>query len=299
MDSLSLHGILPQAGSGSEGDNLPIGTILMFAGSAISDEHWMLCTGTILDSADYPELFSVIGTTFGGTDVATQFRLPDYSDRFPIGPSPSKALGSVGGSFSHVQTIDELAQHTHIQDSHNHTQNSHNHTQNAHTHVQDAHTHTQNSHNHTQNSHNHSQNSHYHYASLGTGSGGAHTHTFQGFIQTQASPSTQYLTVSRLRVNGDPSDTPPSMNSSGSHSHTAAGNTNGSTATNIATTASNNAATATNQNTTAKNRDTTATNVAATATNIATTAVNQDTGSSIAMDITNPYQVINFIIKVK
>lgn len=92
---------------------------------------------------------------------------------------------------------------------------------------------------------------------------------------------------------------PPSMNSSGSHSHTAAGNTNGSTATNIATTASNNAATATNQNTTAKNRDTTATNIAATATNIATTAVNQDTGSSIAMDITNPYQVINFIIKVK
>lgn len=84
---------------------------------------------------------------------------------------PQAGSGSGGGSFSHVQTVDELAKHTHIQNVHNHTQNSHNHAQNAHTHVQDAHTHTQNSHNHTQNSHNHSQNSHYHYASLGTGSG--------------------------------------------------------------------------------------------------------------------------------
>lgn len=54
-------------------------------------------------------------------------------------------------------------------------------------------------------------------------SSGAHKHTFEGYIQTTASNSTTYLSISRKRISADPEDVPPSMYSnSGAHTHTAA-----------------------------------------------------------------------------
>jgi tail collar domain len=45
----------------------------------------LICNGALLRIADYPELFSVVGTSFGAT--AHHFRLPDLSaGRYLINP---------------------------------------------------------------------------------------------------------------------------------------------------------------------------------------------------------------------
>ena len=53
-------------------------------------------------------------------------------------------------------------------------------------------------------------------------SGGAHTHTYTGFIQNATSSSTTWLSIAHKRYDSDGTTTPPSMNSSGAHTHTPA-----------------------------------------------------------------------------
>lgn len=62
--------------------------------------------------------------------------------KFLLGSSVNHSLGETGGEETHSLTEDELAIHTHIQNSHNHTQVEHNHSQNSHNHTQNAHHHT-------------------------------------------------------------------------------------------------------------------------------------------------------------
>lgn len=45
---------------------------------------YALCDGQLLPIQDYPGLFSLIGTTFGGNG-ATDFGLPNYSGQAPTG----------------------------------------------------------------------------------------------------------------------------------------------------------------------------------------------------------------------
>jgi microcystin-dependent protein len=91
---------------------VPVGTIMMYGGPGNPDTSlWRICDGTSLVRTLYPELFAVIGTTFGsdGPDV---FFLPDLRDRFPIGAN-THALGSVGGTASVSISANNLPQHTH------------------------------------------------------------------------------------------------------------------------------------------------------------------------------------------
>lgn len=89
-----------------------IGGMEMYAGSTDpAGGLYLICDGRSLQSATYPELFAVIGTTYGGS--GGNFSIPDMRGRFPIGASPD-ALGGSGGSrdqtvVSHNHTID----HTH------------------------------------------------------------------------------------------------------------------------------------------------------------------------------------------
>lgn len=254
------------------------GFIQMYGGTS-APGGWLFCDGSVVEQADFPDLFLVIGTNFNtGGEGPTEFRLPDFRSRSPIGVGQGAGLSNyvlaqIGGEEAHQLTIAELAihthlqnAHTHLQDAHTHIQDSHNHTQNAHTHTQDAHTHTQNAHTHTQDSHNHSQNSHAHSISFWQPSGGA--------------------------------------NGLGGGASSVQSGTGATTATNNATTATNQNTTAVNQNTTATNQNTTATNNATTATNQNTTAVNQDTtatnndeGGDVAHNTLHPYLAVNFMIK--
>lgn len=61
----------------------PSGIVSPYAGSS-APSGWLLCDGSSKLRADYPDLFAVIGTTFGSVD-GTHFTLPDLRSRFPVG----------------------------------------------------------------------------------------------------------------------------------------------------------------------------------------------------------------------
>lgn len=72
---------------------------------------WVPCDGKPLASATYPDLFRLIGTTYGGD--ATNFLVPDLRDRVPIGADGSHTIGTVLGEAAHTLTSAEMAAHTH------------------------------------------------------------------------------------------------------------------------------------------------------------------------------------------
>lgn len=113
---------------------------------------WMICDGRTLSNANYPELYEVIGTTFGSNDAFT-FKLPDLRGRVMGGAGQgsgltNRALGAVVGAETHTLTSNEMPSHTHSATSsnaggHNHggwtnTEGLHSHTVNdpGHTHTQ-------------------------------------------------------------------------------------------------------------------------------------------------------------------
>ncbi len=81
----------------------PVGGLLMFAGipSAVSSETFRLCDGSSLSRAEFPELFSVIGTTYGSVS-GTTFNLPNTVGRYIQGTNAinngDTTPGSTGGA---------------------------------------------------------------------------------------------------------------------------------------------------------------------------------------------------------
>lgn len=71
---------------------------------------WAQCNGQSMPIAQNQALFSLLGTTFGGSGPS--FQLPDLQGKTPIhfGQHP---LGERGGEASHTLTIAEMAQHSH------------------------------------------------------------------------------------------------------------------------------------------------------------------------------------------
>ncbi|PIS47529.1 MAG: hypothetical protein COT17_03030 [Elusimicrobia bacterium CG08_land_8_20_14_0_20_51_18] len=66
-------------------DKIPAGTILNYA-SITPPEGWLLCNGQSIFKDDYPELFAVIGCTFGCPIAEpNKFNLPDLRGEFVRG----------------------------------------------------------------------------------------------------------------------------------------------------------------------------------------------------------------------
>ena len=69
---------------------VPVGAVSAYAGPLAPEQGaavvpieawgWMLCDGRTLSAADYPELFAVLGTLYGGSDGT--FCIPDYRGTF-------------------------------------------------------------------------------------------------------------------------------------------------------------------------------------------------------------------------
>lgn len=94
------------------GYSVPTGAMWMFGG-AVPPTGWLLCDGATKLIADYANLYAVIGTTYGG-DGATNFKVPNLMDRFPIGASPSRpANEGGGGSASKSIATGNLPPHSH------------------------------------------------------------------------------------------------------------------------------------------------------------------------------------------
>ena len=77
-----------------------IGEIRMFAGTVLP-ANWFYCDGQLLPISSYIQLFSVIGTLYGG-DGINNFALPDLRGRSPMheGQGPgltNRTLGTKSG----------------------------------------------------------------------------------------------------------------------------------------------------------------------------------------------------------
>ncbi|QPB08631.1 tail protein [Burkholderia phage Mica] len=107
------------------------GTILDFAGTT-APTGWLMCFGQAVNTADYPNLYAAIGTTYNvGGEAAGTFRLPDARGRSTIGKDDmggtaanrittagghgiaGTTLGSSGGTQTHTLTTAQMPSHTH------------------------------------------------------------------------------------------------------------------------------------------------------------------------------------------
>jgi len=87
-------------------DDVPIGTIVMFAGtlsestlSGLAAQGWYVCDGRILNVRDYPELFETVRYAYGG--AADSFNLPSI---------PVRTQGA--GVLSHIIKYARPVQHS-------------------------------------------------------------------------------------------------------------------------------------------------------------------------------------------
>lgn len=93
-----------------------VGEIRMFGGS-YAPQNWHLCDGTLLSISQYPALFSLISTTYGG-DARTTFGLPDLRGRVPVGQGQgtgltARTLGQSGGASAVTVTQAQMPAHNH------------------------------------------------------------------------------------------------------------------------------------------------------------------------------------------
>jgi len=88
------------------GSDTPIGAgMLWYTNTAPAG--WLIADGSSLNRADYPKLFSVIGTTYGSAS-GTTFNVPDLRQRFPMGKAASgtgNSLAGTGGSVDHTHSV--------------------------------------------------------------------------------------------------------------------------------------------------------------------------------------------------
>lgn len=104
---------------------IPTGMITPFGGSA-SPTFWLLCDGSEHDRSTYPELFAVIGVTFGTPSSASKFKVPDLRGRMPLGKdnmggtsanrvtsTAADNMGGFGGDESKTIPVENLPEHEH------------------------------------------------------------------------------------------------------------------------------------------------------------------------------------------
>lgn len=101
------------------GDTLPIGATLPFSGDIIPN-GWLLCDGSAFSASEYPELFDLIGVTYGWDEDRNPL-LPDMRGRVVVGKKAATSandtefstLGKTGGEKTHTLTINEMPSHNH------------------------------------------------------------------------------------------------------------------------------------------------------------------------------------------
>lgn len=114
-DIISTNGVQP-------------GTVVDYAG-VTAPAGYLMCYGQTVNTADYPALFAVLGTIYGGNGTTT-FGIPDARGRATAGKDnmggtaagrltgasgsvQGSVLGASGGAETHTLTVAQLAKHSH------------------------------------------------------------------------------------------------------------------------------------------------------------------------------------------
>ena len=79
-------------------DTIAVGIILPFAGNGAIPNGYLLCDGSAVSRTMYPDLFTVIGTTYGSGDGSATFNLPDSNQakRFLQGDTVAGTVKQAG-----------------------------------------------------------------------------------------------------------------------------------------------------------------------------------------------------------
>jgi microcystin-dependent protein len=115
-----------------------VGTIQMWGGGgSLLPAGWVLCQGQAISRTTYPELFELIGSTYGSGDGSTTFNVPNLSSRLPMGVGSAsglttRAIAATGGVETVTIATTNLPSHSHTID-HDHP-NTVTDTQGAHSH---------------------------------------------------------------------------------------------------------------------------------------------------------------------
>lgn len=96
-----------------------IGNIIAFTGQSVPSGY-LVCDGSEVVREEYPELFSVIGTTYGAGDGIATFNLPSISGKTLLCTSSSHLIGSTGGEEEHSIVSSEMPSHAHTIPAHTH-----------------------------------------------------------------------------------------------------------------------------------------------------------------------------------
>jgi len=94
-----------------------IGQVIMVARTTLPSANWLFCDGTSYDTAQYAELFSIIGYTYGGS--GGNFNVPNLLGKSPVGADANSTISTTYGGAPVVsggnrnQTGNQLAQHSH------------------------------------------------------------------------------------------------------------------------------------------------------------------------------------------
>jgi microcystin-dependent protein len=94
---------------------IPYGTIIQSA-AINKPDGWLICNGASISRLTYANLFSAIGTTYGGSD--SSFNVPDIQGRVVVGTGSgsglrTRTLGDKDGEERHILTIAEMPSHSH------------------------------------------------------------------------------------------------------------------------------------------------------------------------------------------
>ena len=89
-----------------------LGEIRIFSFDKPIPPGWHLCDGSLLPINQNTQLFSILGTTYGGNGQTT-FAIPDLRGRTPMHFSKAKKQGSKGGLESVTLAEAAIPKHTH------------------------------------------------------------------------------------------------------------------------------------------------------------------------------------------
>jgi len=88
----------------------PIGLVLPYGGT-VAPPGYLLCDGTNYLPEEYPELYAVIGGTFG--EDFSGFYLPDLRGNVVVGMQTDPDIGAIFGVNSVTITEDQMPSHSH------------------------------------------------------------------------------------------------------------------------------------------------------------------------------------------
>ena len=86
---------------------IPVGSIMPFASAGNSPSGWLLCNGQTVATASYPQLYAVIGSTYGGD--ATNFKVPDLINKAIYGTGSSPATSTVYSLCARTTNVSTLS----------------------------------------------------------------------------------------------------------------------------------------------------------------------------------------------